>query len=957
VLILLLGNNALAQASNPPSIEPVILTDGQGEYPLGLHLQILEDPDGKLTIHEVSSPAYDSQFIQSQYNVPNFGFTDSAYWVRFRIDNESRTVNEWLLELGFSNMQYVDLYSPSQDGEGYLVKQTGNSRPISTRDILSPNIVFKLAVPTQSQQTYYLRFQNGASMTLPLTLMTQEAFSVQSQHEQMFYWLFYGALLSLLVFHLLLLFTVREVSYLFFVILLTSLLLTLLSYSGFLETYLLPNISHLKQSYFPVFFSTLIASILLFSGAFLELKSRYRKLHTVNNVLLTGWGVLLVLSFFVNYHVSAVLMASWTIISLSASLIGGLFSWIKGFHPARFFMIAWFGMLVCFILLYFVRFGIAPSTPLSENLYLVGLVWMAVCWSIALADRINLLKAATERANRELSNSEHRLSQILDGLPLGVMLYGKDQKPRYANQRTVDIFNDPIQDKRVDTSLGRTLSDAAQYFSLKESGTKREYPMEKLPVLTALHGEPAIVDNIEIDRGDERVALEIQASPVRDEAGNVESAVVAIQDITQRKKGEAELSEYRKHLEKIVEERTAELSIINNELMIEASERKSIELALQQRIKWLSEVNAVHQTIAGMASLAPAYDDLSNKIIQLLDATLVFIFRWNGQGEEEINCYSVQDKPSDTIEILKAAFTTDSSLRKDIEMGRTIQWSSDQTVPLPVPFEQYLQENNYHAGIFTPMIIRQSVIGVFGLVWADQSKEIITKEADLIKRIALDLSDFAQDATLLDQNNALITAEERNHLARELHDSVTQTLFTASILAEATPRIWDKDQGIARQNMDKLSVLIRGALAEMRSMLIELRSEDLSKQRLDQLLNMVVEAARARTNAIITMSRMDRPELPNTIALGFYRIAREAINNAIVHAGATQIDIFLIAESGHVELHIKDDGCGFDPSAVTKGHLGISIMQERAAIIGAEIRILSEVGLGTEIVLSWLDKV
>jgi signal transduction histidine kinase len=143
----------------------------------------------------------------------------------------------------------------------------------------------------------------------------------------------------------------------------------------------------------------------------------------------------------------------------------------------------------------------------------------------------------------------------------------------------------------------------------------------------------------------------------------------------------------------------------------------------------------------------------------------------------------------------------------------------------------------------------------------------------------------------------------------------------------------------------------------MRSMLIELRSEDLSKQRLDQLLNMVVEAARARTNAIITMSRMDRPELPNTIALGFYRIAREAINNAIVHAGATQIDIFLIAESGHVELHIKDDGCGFDPSAVTKGHLGISIMQERAALIGAEIRILSEVGLGTEIVLSWLDKV
>ncbi len=85
-----------------------------------------------------------------------------------------------------------------------------------------------------------------------------------------------------------------------------------------------------------------------------------------------------------------------------------------------------------------------------------------------------------------------------------------------------------------------------------------------------------------------------------------------------------------------------------------------------------------------------------------------------------------------------------------------------------------------------------------------------------------------EDARLYEQTKALITAEERNRLASELHDSVTQTLFTASLLAEATPRIWDKDQDIARQNMDKLSLLIRGALAEMRTMLIELRSEELS---------------------------------------------------------------------------------------------------------------------------------
>jgi hypothetical protein len=99
--------------------------------------------------------------------VPNYGFTDSAYRVRLRLDNETRKVDEWLLELGFANMQYVDLYTPLPEGGGFAVKQTGALRPVSTRDVLYPRIILNLFVPTQSQQTTYLRFKNGASMALP----------------------------------------------------------------------------------------------------------------------------------------------------------------------------------------------------------------------------------------------------------------------------------------------------------------------------------------------------------------------------------------------------------------------------------------------------------------------------------------------------------------------------------------------------------------------------------------------------------------------------------------------------------------------------------------------------------------------------------------------------------------------------------------------------------------------
>jgi signal transduction histidine kinase len=189
-----------------------------------------------------------------------------------------------------------------------------------------------------------------------------------------------------------------------------------------------------------------------------------------------------------------------------------------------------------------------------------------------------------------------------------------------------------------------------------------------------------------------------------------------------------------------------------------------------------------------------------------------------------------------------------------------------------------------------------------------------------------------------------------------LHDSVTQTLFTASVLAQATPRIWDRDQSIARQNMEKLSLLIRGALAEMRSLLLELRSGDLQKQTLNQLLTTLAEAGRVRTRAVISVTITGDRRLPEKVTLAFYRIAQETLNNAINHSMASQINIALLEEQDYVELRVQDDGRGFDPRVIQEGHLGISIMTERAARIGANLRVQSEPGKGTEFILIWSNK-
>ena len=295
--------------------------------------------------------------------------------------------------------------------------------------------------------------------------------------------------------------------------------------------------------------------------------------------------------------------------------------------------------------------------------------------------------------------------------------------------------------------------------------------MSDFPVFSALQGKAAAADDVEMIRGDERVALEIQASPVLDSEGNVELAVVAIQDITRRKQAEAELAEYRKHLEQLVEKRTEELSAINEQLSIEASERKVLELSLQQRIAWLSAVNKAHQTIAGVTGLTLKYQDLSAEILKLLGAALVFIVRWDEHSEEcDIYCSSQNGGISPDIAIVKDSLAKTQPCAREIESGKTILWSTDQAASLPVSLAECFQECGIQAAVLAPMMVRRTKMGILGVAESLPVPARSPQEIDLIERMALDLADLTQDAVLLDRALALATLEERNRLARDLHE-------------------------------------------------------------------------------------------------------------------------------------------------------------------------------------------
>jgi signal transduction histidine kinase len=200
-----------------------------------------------------------------------------------------------------------------------------------------------------------------------------------------------------------------------------------------------------------------------------------------------------------------------------------------------------------------------------------------------------------------------------------------------------------------------------------------------------------------------------------------------------------------------------------------------------------------------------------------------------------------------------------------------------------------------------------------------------------------------------------------------LHDSVTQVLFSASLVAEVLPRIWSRDPAMAMESLEELRRLTRGALAEMRTMLLELRPYSLLKTPLPELLGQLTEATVSRAGLQFLLSVEQIPSLPDEVQISFYRIAQESLNNVVKHAGASQVKVSLQAKplapdsagdtKQDVKLTIEDDGVGYTPGVGRPEHMGLGIMHERAKVIGANLSIDSQPGIGTQVTLCWTRKV
>ena len=256
--------------------------------------------------------------------------------------------------------------------------------------------------------------------------------------------------------------------------------------------------------------------------------------------------------------------------------------------------------------------------------------------------------------------------------------------------------------------------------------------------------------------------------------------------------------------------------------------------------------------------------------------------------------------------------------------------------------------------MWVPLAIKDRVIGAIGVAHAERDYFTV-HHADLALTVANQAAITMVNAELYEHARELAALQERQRLARNLHDAVNQSLFSAGLIAEVLPRLWEQDPEAGRRSLEDLRRLTRGAQADMRLLLAELRPSTLTDAELGDLLHMLGNALAGRTNIPISMTVAGEGKLPAEVQVALYRLCQEGLSNIAKHSGASRVDIQLQYQVSAVELRIQDDGRGFVPAQTPPGHYGLSMMRERAAAIGATLSITSQPGSGTQIVIRWVD--
>lgn len=520
---------------------------------------------------------------------------------------------------------------------------------------------------------------------------------------------------------------------------------------------------------------------------------------------------------------------------------------------------------------------------------------------------------ARSRAEGALRASEDRFRTLFEQSPYGIALYGPDGWLRQGNRAFYDLFG---------LRLPRAEAKHLPRHNLLRDRQLKAAGHQKL-IKRAFAGEVVIIPPLRYDTKAAGARVRwVGASiyPLRDDAKRLREIAVIFDDATAR------MSAYEL-LEARVAERTRELSTLLE----------------------------VSHTVASTLDLHPLLDLILDQLRAVVAYTSATIYV--SEGEDAIAVAYQGPFPREVVLGMRVALGEIEEVWPTVYAGQPLIIGDLQSVPEQVEIarnsfgqlaDQFL--SFAHARMYIPMLVQERFVGLLSLTH-EESGHYTAGQGRLALAFGQQAAIAIENARLYSHAQAFAVLEERQRLARELHDSVSQALYGIALGARTARALVDRDPARVAQPLDYVLSLAEAGLTEMRALIFELRPESLATEGLCAAITKMADALRVRHRLTVELEITEEPAISLPLKEALYRIAQEATNNSVKHARARKITVVVTQDTNTCRLAIHDDGVGFDPSADFAGHYGLTSMRERATRLGGVFTVESAPGMGTAVLV------
>ena len=457
---------------------------------IGSYIYYIEDKEKKMTIEDAVASR---EWKRSKNESLNFGFTESVYWYRLAIDNATGERLNHFFELTYPLMNYVDLYVPT--GDGFRVIKTGNKYPFHHREIEDKNFLFHLT-SGPGTHVYYIRIETASSMNFIPILMTQKAYFRSIQTQLPLVWIYYGLMLIMMIYNLFIFFASRDRSYLLYVFFIVSYILFQMTLNGYSFQYLWPNAIWWGCNALPFFMCMALFSAAVFIRDVIEARHLFRKVDRVFLFvilpLILAWAAA---SLLVKYSLAIRVATGLVGVMAMVQFLIIIYTLIKKSRASIFIAVGFSGLVLGILAYVLKTFGVLPEMFITEWGVQIGSSLMVVLMSLALADKINVMRRELKTLLTEQQESERTAVEragYLEGVvQTATGLTEESIKASSSLQEITDRFSDlSMEQASTSEQMSSTFEELSasvegiykSTMSQKDEGEKTKTLVEELNV-------------------------------------------------------------------------------------------------------------------------------------------------------------------------------------------------------------------------------------------------------------------------------------------------------------------------------------------------------------------------------------------------------------------------------------------------------------------------------------------